>query len=122
MKKLKVLSLIMALCMAVSFAACNGQAIDPDPDPDPTPTPTVETLDTPANVSIDADGLITWDSVTHATQYVVTVGGEEHVVSTTYYQVSSIAEDFTFSVAARASANASSISSPISVSITTFFI
>lgn len=104
MKKLKVLSLIMALCMAVSFAACNGQAIDPDPDPDPdpTPTPTVETLDTPANVSIDADGLITWDSVTHATQYVVTVGGEEHVVSTTYYQVSSIAEDFTFSVAARA--------------------
>lgn len=102
MKKLKVFSLMMALCMIFSFAACSEQGTDPKPDPDPIPTPTVEKLATPQNVFIDAYGYITWDSVAHATQYVVTVGTEEHVVSTTYYQAESIAEDFTFSVAARA--------------------
>lgn len=98
MRKLRFFSLILALGMIFSFAAC-GQTPDDPKGPD---EPVLETLATPANVTIDDDGLISWDPVEHATDYVVKVGTQEYLVQTTSYRVSSITEDFTYSVKARA--------------------
>ncbi|MGN1078488.1 MAG: hypothetical protein ACI4ST_08215, partial [Candidatus Gallimonas sp.] len=95
MKKLKIFSLILALGMIFSFAACGKPIAGPD-------EPELETLATPANVTVDDDGLISWDPVEHATDYVVKVGTQEFIVQSTSYRVSSVAEDFTYSVKARA--------------------
>lgn len=85
----KVLVLILAICMMFTVVACND---DVDPPK----------LATPANVAISDTGLITWDAVEHAEQYVVVINDKQNVATTNSYQVASVADTFTYSVIAKA--------------------
>ena len=84
----RIVSLILVVVCLFSFTACgdkNGKK-----------------LDTPTNVSCSETGLITWDAVENATSYGVTLNGTEYEVNTTSYQVSSVINDFTYSIVAKA--------------------
>ena len=59
-----------------------------------------KTLDTPTNVSITDEGLITWSAVKNAEGYVVTINGENYETNATSYKVSSVINDFTYSITA----------------------
>lgn len=59
-------------------------------------------LTVPTNVSISAEGYITWDEVENATSYIVTINGESFVVTTNSYQVKDLKNDFSFTVKALA--------------------
>lgn len=86
----KLISILAALCLVFTFAltACNSDGL--------------ETLDTPENVTVSDTGLISWDAVENAEYYVVVLDGEPHPTDETSYQVSSVVNDFTYSVYARA--------------------
>lgn len=102
MKKLVAILLILALC-GVVLAACGEQ-----PTPTPTPTPEDNTpkdntpteLSAPTGVAINEAGLISWNAVAGATGYIVTIAGVEYNAPETHYQVPTLAEDFSYSVAA----------------------
>lgn len=59
-------------------------------------------LTVPTNVSISAEGNITWDAVENATSYIVTINGESFIVTTNSYQVKNLKNDFSFTVKALA--------------------
>ena len=83
----KVLSLFVALLTIFVLFGCN---------------PENKTLDTPSNIKISDTGLITWDAVSNATSYVVTINSESYITKTNSYQVKDITRDFNFTVKAMA--------------------
>lgn len=87
----KFLSALLAIILLFSFTACF---------PEETSEP--QKLATPTSVACNDDGLITWGSVENATEYEVTVNTEKYTVTATQYQVSSVVNDFTYSVVAKA--------------------
>lgn len=82
----KIVSLLLAIGLAFTFAACS---------------PETETLATPTNIQVSEAGVISWDAVDHATEYVVVIDGVEHTVTTTTYRPDA-AGGFTYSVYAKA--------------------
>lgn len=92
MKKIGLIfvCVLIALCSLTVFVACDET------------TPEVKTLSTPTNVGVSEGGLITWDAVPNATSYVVKINGIENPVTTTYYQVAVLENDFYFTVYAKA--------------------
>ena len=81
----KLLSLCLVVALLFTFTAC---------------VPKVEKPATPSNVKASDTGLITWDAVEGAIGYVVTINNREFSVTTNSYQVSSVTEDFTYSIVA----------------------
>lgn len=92
----KILSITLALVMAVTLAACSGKG-------QPLPR-----LSAPQNVEISATGTITWDAVENATSYVVKIGSDENATTATSYQVQDTSAAFTFGVYAKAEGYADS--------------
>ncbi len=92
----KIISILLALVMAVGLAACagggNGGPIEGDGSK----------LATPQDLSLSADGTIRWSYVEHASSYTVTADGSSHDVTATEYKLDSIpSHDFTYSVVAK---------------------
>lgn len=85
MKKIISLLLVVALTLTalVCYTACGPKQ-----------------LETPTNVTVSETGLITWKAVENATGYKVTINGQEYTASAPSYQVSSIENDFTYSIKA----------------------
>lgn len=107
MKRLKIVSLILAICMVLGMVAgCAGEPKDPSTPVEPEEPTILGTLDAPQNVTIDRDGLISWDPVEHATEYfvVINVGGttSTHTVTNTSFVAPSTAQDFRVAVTAKA--------------------
>ena len=89
----RILSVLLAVACLFSLTACLPQ------DP-----PSLKgKLDTPTAVVCSESGLITWNAVANATEYEVTVNDQKHTVTATQYQVSSVVNDFTYSIIAKAS-------------------
>ncbi|MFA6829648.1 MAG: hypothetical protein WCR67_02960 [Bacilli bacterium] len=63
-----------------------------------TPGSTAAVLDTPTNISIDEEGLITWDKVDNAKNYVVSINLDNYLTEKNFYQVRDLSQDFTYSV------------------------
>lgn len=79
---------IMIAVLALAFAGCGEE----------TPK-----LATPQNVTVSETGLITWDAVENADDYILIHNGNHYAVgSVTQYQVGSTVNDFTYAVYARA--------------------
>lgn len=89
MKKLLSFLLLFVFSFTLLFTGCKEQD-------------TPKTLATPTNVSVTDDGLISWDVVENATEYVVKINDTEHTTQTTQYQAQSVINDFTYSVQAKA--------------------
>ncbi len=87
MKKIISLLLVIALTLAslVCYSACAPKQ-----------------LETPTNVTVSETGLITWKAVENATGYKVTINGQEYTATAPSYQVSSVENDFTYSIKATA--------------------
>lgn len=60
-----------------------------------------ETLATPTNLTISEEGLITWDKVANASEYVIYINDNSYNVSKNEYQVSDLTKDFTYYVYAK---------------------
>ena len=88
MKKIVSFILLFIFSMSLMLSGC-------------TPAPATPTLATPVNVSVDEDGLITWDAVANADTYVIKINDTEYTTDTTQYQAQSVINDFTFSVQAK---------------------
>lgn len=82
----KIVSLLLAIGLAFTFAACSADK---------------ETLATPSNVQVSESGVISWNAVENATEYVVVINGTEYEVSSTSYQPN-VSGNFTYSVYAKA--------------------
>ena len=87
MKKIISLLLVVALTLTalVCYSACGPKQ-----------------LETPTNVTVSETGLITWKAVENATGYKVTINGQEYTATAPSYQVSSVENDFTYSIKATA--------------------
>ena len=85
MKKIISLLLVVALTLTalVCYSACGPKQ-----------------LETPTNVTVSETGLITWKAVENATGYKVIINGQEYTATAPSYQVSSIENDFTYSIKA----------------------
>lgn len=93
----KVLSILLAVVMAVGLAACAGGGNDGSIGGEGTK------LATPQDLNLSADGLISWSYVEHASSYTLTVDGDAHDLTATQYQLDSLpTHDFTYSVVAKA--------------------
>lgn len=92
----KVICGLLSAALAISCAACNG-------DGNTTTPPISETvaLNAPFNIQVTDKGLITWVGDTNATEYIVTVGGVEHVTYTPYFYLDGT-KDESFTITARA--------------------
>ncbi len=87
MKNSKILIFLFIILIVVgTFFACDSDKI----------------LDTPSNVAITEQGLITFDKVEHATSYEITIGDATYTTDTESYQVEDLTKDFTFTVIAKA--------------------
>lgn len=60
-----------------------------------------EALATPTNLTISEEGLITWDNVANASEYVIYINDDSYNVSKNEYQVSDLTKDFTYYVYAK---------------------
>lgn len=100
----KLISVALALGMIFTLAACNDDNKNPTP-PQDDPSAVTEKLTAPTNVNITeagGTGIVRWDAVANATEYVVTVNGAEHTTSNTYFYLDSLTVDYEISVVARA--------------------
>ena len=85
----KIISIVLVVAIALTGVICYF-ACSP------------KQLETPTNVTISETGLISWQAVKNATGYKVMINGQEYTATTTSYQVSSIENDFTYSIKATA--------------------
>ncbi|MBQ8323256.1 MAG: hypothetical protein IJX91_04750 [Clostridia bacterium] len=86
----RLISLLLLIVLAFSFVSCDTGEEQP------------KALAAPTNVSVSEDGLITWDAVENAGEYVVKINGVEYTCATNSYQVQSVINDFTVSISAKA--------------------
>ncbi|MCH5158185.1 MAG: hypothetical protein J1F33_03200 [Clostridiales bacterium] len=92
----KILSVILAFTLMFCFVGCE------------TPDEVGRTLSAPQNVrfsKIEDEDLVavTWTKVENATSYVVTVNGDDHIVSAEYYYIDlGLVSDYTVTVTAKA--------------------
>ena len=97
----RIISIILLVTCVFSFTACKKKGESTSGEGESMSNVVVK-LETPTNVSCDDNGLITWTAVTNATSYDVTFNGVVYSVTTTSYQASSIINDFTYSIVAKA--------------------
>lgn len=91
----KVICGLLSATLMLSCAACQGgTGVTP-------PITETASLNAPFNIQVTDSGLITWVGDTNATEYVVTVDGEEHVTYTPYFYLDGT-KDVSFTVVARA--------------------
>lgn len=90
----KIVSFILSFFLIIAVVSCKPN--------EQTEEPVVKELDTPTNVAVSDTGLITWDTVTNATKYIVTINETEHETSVNYYQVTDLTKDFACFVVAKA--------------------
>ena len=101
MKRLKAItSLLVALALGILFFAC-------------APTNNGKKLDTPQNVVCTDDGIISWDAVENAAEYVVVVDGVNYTAKGTTFKVSDTSRDYEYSVYAKAEGYTPSDPSPV---------
>ena len=101
MKRLKAItSLLVALALGILFFAC-------------APTNNGKKLDTPQNVVCTDDGIISWDAVENAAEYVVVVDGVNYTAKGTTFKVSDTSRDYEYSVYATAEGYTPSDPSPV---------
>lgn len=86
MKKYLIAALV--LCLSLVMLACNPEQ--------------PQKLATPTNVQVSDSGLVTWDAVENAQEYIVTIGSDTYTVTQTSYQVGSVVNSFTVTVTAKA--------------------
>lgn len=97
----KVICGLLATALTLSCAACRGGTGNPNGKPDVPPMSEMSTLSAPFNIQVTEKGLITWVGDVNATQYVVTVDGEEHICNTPYFYLDGN-KDVSFTIVARA--------------------
>ena len=66
-----------------------------------TPAPITETLAKPENLTVNAEGILFWDAVEHATSYVVYIGDKEYVTDTNNYSLAGVEGKVKISVRAK---------------------
>ena len=93
----KIFSLFLLVFIIFGLTSCN----------------TDKTLATPANVQLSDSGLITWDVVPNAKSYIVIINDQQYIVETPFYLVSSLKNDFTYSVIACADGYTNSVASEV---------
>lgn len=101
----KFISLALACGMIFTLAACNDEKNNPAPPDVDDPSAVVETLTAPTNVNITeagSTGIVRWDAVANATEYVVSVNGVEQTTRNTYIYLDSLTVDYQVFVVARA--------------------
>lgn len=101
----RFLCLALACGMLFTLAACDGDPSTPDTPNEPTPTVPTESLSTPTNVKITEAGgvgVVRWDPVENATEYVVTVNGTDRTTKSPYIYLDSLNVDYEIYVVARA--------------------
>jgi len=86
----KFLTLFVMILTIFTIVGCND------------PKPTIETLGTPQNVVLSETGVLSWDPVSNATSYDVTINGKVTNVKTPFYIVTDLTKDFTYSIVAKA--------------------
>ncbi len=85
----RFLSVILSLSILLSFFTFVSCFEDGNPTH----------LETPQNVAVSETGLVTWDAVANATDYIVVVNGDEQPsVQTNSYQLQSLVNDATITV------------------------
>lgn len=86
MKKVFI-CIITILCVAVTLCSCDNKP---------------KTLDTPTELAISDDGVITWEAVENATSYVVYIDEFEFATETNSYTVADLSKSFNYAVKAKA--------------------
>lgn len=97
----RIISLILIIATLFTFSGCNLKKPTSESAGESASQSTLK-LSTPTGVTCSSEGLITWTAVDNATGYILTINGSEYQVTATSYQVSSIVNDFTYSVVATA--------------------
>lgn len=80
----KILNLFILFLLLFTISSCKKEKV----------------LQTPNNVSVSEEGLITWDNVENATKYIVTIDSTAYTTKTNSFQVVDITKDFTCYVVA----------------------
>lgn len=83
----KILNIFVCLLTILTLVACDKKS---------------KTLSTPTNLTISDTGLITWDAVENASEYVITINQNTYTIQTNSFQVKDLTNDFTYSVVAKA--------------------
>lgn len=85
----KFICAIIIAVLALTFAGCGEEDSGPQ-------------LDTPQNVTVNDDGLVSWDAVENAQYYNFILNGHSYQTTDTSWKVGSTVNDFTFAVSAGA--------------------
>ena len=89
------------LAVAAAVVTMNKFGVFDKINPNPDPTPMTQKLDTPENLAYDKDNqLLTWDSVSNATEYKLNINGDVQTVSQTSYSYIPSEKTSTFKVQA----------------------
>lgn len=92
MKKIKFIALALSLCLVFGFVGCDNKTPDDGGGTKP-PVEETLTLKKPQNVRVSESGLVTWDAVEHATDYIVYVNAATDFVTEPYYQIPNAEQD-----------------------------
>ena len=84
----KIISALLIVVLSLTFLGCNNT--------------TEKQLATPSGITVSQEGVITWQAVENATGYIVNINGTDYAVTTNSYTVSSVVNDFTYTVTATA--------------------
>lgn len=84
----KIVSALLIVVLSLTFLGCNNT--------------TEKQLATPSGITVSQEGVITWQAVENATGYIVNINGTDYAVTTNSYTVSSVVNDFTYTVTATA--------------------